>query len=328
MEINQKVLQDYLDGRLSEEDNLQVQAWLADHMDCPDVESLLDSAFDACRTEADKTDAVLLSATRRRLGIAHRRPAPATAWLAAAAVALLLCIPFAVRSGYRLHKDPAPVAWQEIIVPAAETREVTLPDGTVLTLNAGSRLTWPDAFTGDSRELFLEGEVMARVAPDPERPFIIHSGDVDVRVHGTTFNFKSFHDATMVEMMLLEGSVSMDVPSVEGRREVRLTPGDIALYDRKEGNVSLSKLSPENFRPFSEGRSFSFFNVPLSDIAADLGRSFGARIVVADERVAGRRFLAFFTNGEDLDEILTLLARNGSLRIVHSGDAVYIYGKK
>lgn len=328
MEINQKVLQAYLEGRLSEEDNLQVQTWLADHLDSPEVESLLDSTFDACRTEAGKTDGMLLAATRRRLGIARRRPAPVTIWLAAAVAVLLLCLPLALRTGYRLHRDPAPVAWHEVYVPSAETHDVTLPDGTLLTLNAGSRLTWPDTFTGDSRDIFLEGEVMARVAKDPEHPLIIHAGDVDVRVYGTTFNFKSYRDETMVEMMLLEGSVSMDVPSAEGKREIRLTPGDIALYDRKEGGVSLSKISPENFKPFSEGRSFSFFNIPLSDIAAELARSFGKKVVVADEKVAGRRFLAFFTNGEDLDEILTLLARNGSLRISHTGDAIYIYGKK
>lgn len=328
MDINRKVLSAYLDGKLSEEDNLLVQAWLADHMDSPEVESLLDSAFDSCRTEAGKADEDLLLTTRRRLGIARRHPSSATVWLLAAVVALLLCIPLAIRTGYRLHKDPAAVAWQEISVPSAQTREVVLPDGTVLTLNAGSRLTWPDSFPGDSRDVFLEGEVMARVAKDPDHPFIIHAGDVDIRVHGTTFNFKSFHNETMVEMMLLEGSVSMDVPSAEGKREIRLTPGDIALYDRKEGDVSLSKLSPENFRPFSEGRSFSFFNIPLSDIASDLERSFGKKIIVADEKVASRRFLAFFTNGEDLDEILGLLARNGSLRISHSGDAIYIYGKK
>ena len=328
MEINQKVLQAYLEGSLSEEENLQVQAWLADHMDSPEIDSLLDSTFDASRTEAGKADEILLSATRHRLGIARRRPAPTTIWLAAAVAILLLCLPFAIRTGYRLHREPAPIAWQEIYVPSAQTRDVTLPDGTILTLNAGSRLTWPETFTGDSRDIFLEGEVMAQVAKDPDHPFIIHAGDVDVRVHGTSFNFKSYREETMVEMMLLEGSVSMDVPSAEGKREIRLTPGDIALYDRKEGDVSLSKISPENYRPFSEGRSFSFFNVPLSDIAVDLERSFGKKIVVADEKVAARRFLAFFTNGEDLDEILTLLARNGSLRISHSGDAIYIYGKK
>ena len=68
--------------------------------------------------------------------------------------------------------------------------------------------------------------------------------------------------------------------------------------------------------------------IPLKDIAADLERSFGTQIVVADAKVASQRFLAFFTNGEDLDEILSLLSRNGDLRVVRSDGTVYLYGKK
>ena len=167
----------------------------------------------------------------------------------------------------------------------------------------------------------------AKVAKDPEHPFIIQSGDIDVRVHGTTFNFKSYRNNTMVEMMLLEGSVSMDIHSDNGVREVWLTPGDIAQYDRQAGDVTLGKISSESFHVFSENRSFSFFNVPLCDIAADLERSFGTEIVIADPSIVSRRFLAFFTNHESLDDILRLLSANGNLRIVQSGGVVYMYGK-
>ena len=167
----------------------------------------------------------------------------------------------------------------------------------------------------------------AKVAKDPEHPFIIQSGDIDVRVHGTTFNFKSYRNNTMVEMILLEGSVSMDIHSENGVREVRLTPGDIAQYDREAGDVTLGKISSESFHVFAENRSFSFFNVPLCDIAADLERSFGTEIVIADPSIVSRRFLAFFTNHESLDDILRLLSVNGNLRIVQSGGVVYMYGK-
>lgn len=316
MEINTRTLQAYLNGKLSDEDSMQVQAWLADHMDSPEVGAILESAFDTCRTEADPAGVDALKATRRRLGL-ERRSSPV--WIAvAAALALLLCLPAVWQWGYRAHKEPAPVAWNEINVPTAEFRELTLPDGTRLQLGPESRVTWPETFTGAERRIFLEGEVVAEVAKDPEHPFIIQSGDVDVRVHGTTFNFKSYHNDTMVEMMLMEGSVSLDIPSGEGRRMLQLTPGDIAQYNRVDGDVVLGKISSESFLTFSEQRSFSFFNVPLSDIAADLERAFGTKIVVADQRIVSRRFLAFFTNHESLDEILSLLSANGGLRVTRS----------
>lgn len=326
MNITKNTLQAYLDGKLSEEENLQVQLYLASHMEDPMVQELLEGQFDSDRNEADVNAVRALVSTRRRLGMdTDRRP---VYWLAAAILALLLAIPTSLSIGYKLHRDPAPVAWQELMVPITDTREVQLPDGTHLVLNSGSRVTWPTAFDGDKREIFLDGEVMASVAKDPQRPFIIHSGDVDVKVHGTTFDLKSYRDATMLEVVLLEGSVSLDLPSQEGRREVRLTPGDIVQFDRYSGGVSMGRVVPETFKTFADNRSFSFINTPLKDIAADLERSFGTPIVVADSKVASQRFLAFFTNGEDLDQILRLLSRNGNLRVARSDGTVYLYGKK
>ena len=324
--ISLQTIQDYLKGKLTGPEQARVQEYLAAHMEDPEVQNLMDGWFDECRQESDAAGREALQATRERLGLS-RKPVRLTGWLVAAAMALLLGLPFAFRAGYKAHPEAAPVAWNEVTVPIAETREVTLPDGTVLTLNAGSRVTWPSEFTADKREVFLDGEVLAKVAKNPEKPFIIHSGDVNVRVYGTTFNFKSYRDASVVEVMLREGSVGMDVPAGDNRREVRLTPGDVVQYHREGGDVSLSRVSPDDFKTFADGRSFSFINIPLKDIAANLERSFGTRIVIADERIADQRFLAFFTNGESLDTILKLLSRNGNLRVTRSGSMVYLYRK-
>ena len=326
MNISRNILQAYLVGTLSKEETLDVQLYLAEHMDDPMVRELLDEQFDSNRSDASASADKALESVRNKLGMGEpRRP---VLWLAAAVLALLIAIPASLTIGYKLHRDPAPIAWNELTVPISQTREVTLPDGTSLVLNAGSRITWPETFTGGQREIFLDGEVVASVAKDPEHPFVIHSGEADIRVHGTTFDLKSYRDATMLEVVLLEGSVSLILPAEEGKREVRMAPGDIAQFDHYTGAVSLGKVSTDGFKTFNDNHSFSFINIPLKDIAADLERSFGTQIVVADANVASQRFLAFFTNGEDLDEILRLLSRNGNLRVVRSDGTVYLYGKK
>lgn len=323
--VTPQLIQDYLNGTLPEQEYARVQEYLSQHMGDPEVQALLDGWFDACRQETAPDGERALKATRQRLGLSRKQPVRLTGWLVAAVLTLLLCLPFAFKAGYRAHPDPAPVAWSEVTVPIAQTQEVVLPDGTVLTLNAGSRVTWPSEFSADKREIFLDGEVLAQVTKNPEKPFIIHSGDVNVCVYGTTFDFKSYRDASIVEVMLREGSVGLEVPVGDNRREVRLTPGDIVQYNREGGDVTLTKVSPEDFKTFAEGRSFSFINIPLKDIASSLERSFGTPIVVADERIANQRFLAFFTNGESLEDILKLLARNGNLRISRSGSMVYLH---
>lgn len=323
------MLQDYLEGLLSEEDNTRMQLYLAEHWNDPAVVALMDSHFDSCRVESTSHDRKMLGVVRDRISgeqAAMRRRT--RIWITAAAIAaLILAIPAAMQFGYRMHKDPAPVAWQEVSVPKTETMTLDLSDGTHLVLNSGSRVTWPDRFTGDTRDIFMEGEVLAQVSKDSSHPFVIHAGDVSVRVHGTTFEFKSYQEESQVRLMLMEGSVSLDVPSSEGNREVILSPGDMAIYDREDGDVSLSRISTESFRPFTQGRAFKFYNTPLRDIAAELERSFGKRIVIGDNRISGKRFLAFFTNGESLDEIIDLLARNGNLRVSRSNDSIYLYSK-
>ena len=317
-----KKIQAYLAGELPEEESLEVQLYLAEHMEDPEIVDLLGRQFDTARVEADSRTPFALWKTRKRLGLdAHRRSGKAVFYLVAAAVALLLAIPASLQLGWRLSREPA-VAWNECSVPLAQTRSLTLADGTVLTLNAGSRVTYPDRFTGDTRDIFVDGEVMAEVAKDPKHPFIIHTGDANVRVYGTVFNLKAYRDAQILEVMLREGSVGLDLPSQEGRQEVRLTPGDLVQYDRCSGNVSLEKVT--GYRCFNDGGSFSYVNVPLQDIVEDLSRSFGKKIFVTDESLADERFLAFFTNGESFEEIIALLESNGNLRASSNGDTCFL----
>ena len=327
MDITPQILQDYLSGKLPAEDTLDVQLFLSEHMEDPRIASLMEACFEDSAPKPSPRAVKALLSTRSRLGLVRKPGRVARLHALAAAAAILIAIPAALHIGWRLHREPETVTWQEICVPVTQTRTVTLPDGTRLTLNAGSRVTWPDRFTGNTREIFLDGEVMADVAKDPDRPFIIHSSDADIRVHGTIFNLKSYREATLLEVVLMEGSVSLVIPEGNERREVRLTPGDIAQFDHQAGSVAVGKIATDGFKTFADNRSFSFINIPLKDIAADLQRSFGTPVVVSDAKIASKRFLAFFTNGENLDEILKLLSRNGNLRIVHSDGTFYIYGK-
>lgn len=327
MNENLKKIQDYLSGKLGEEESLEVQLYLADHMEDPEVSALLESSFDSFRAEADSRTMRALWGTRKHLGIGRsQRNRGIIQYAVAVAITLLLAIPASLQLGWRFKPAPVTVSWQECCVPLAQTRSICLSDGTKLTLNAGSRVTYPDRFTGDTREIFVDGEVLAEVAKDKEHPFIIHTGDANVRVYGTVFDLKAYRDASVLEVMLREGSVGLEIPSQGGCQEVRLTPGDLAQYDRAAGEVTLGTVA--NYRSFTDDGAFSFINLPLQDIASDLERSFGKRIVITDEAIASERFLAFFTNGESLDEILALLERNGNFRTTNSGDTYYINNKR
>ena len=324
MNISHSILKAYLRSELSEEENKEVQQYLADHIEDPDIQELLDNWFDDCRVMVSELSSDALMTTRSRLGIGSSNAFKVFKW-AGISIAILALVVVSLKTGFELYRYSDHVEWNEMYVPYGETRNMTLPDGTQLTLDAGSRITWPSEFRGSERSVFLEGQVTAVVAKDSLCPFVIHSRNVDVQVLGTTFNFKSYREDAVVELMLLEGRVSMNISSVQGNREICLTPGDIAQYNTESSEVSVAKLSPENFELLSNGgKSFCFINLPLGDIVAELERSFGVKIVIVDDDMTTRRFLAMFTNEESLEEMLHLLAVNGDFKVKQLNGTIYI----
>jgi ferric-dicitrate binding protein FerR (iron transport regulator) len=197
--------------------------------------------------------------------------------------------------------------WSEISVPNGETREITLPDGTELTLNAGSRITFPDRFEGNTRELFLDGELLADVTTDKKKPFIIHAGEHTLKVLGTKFTFKSYKDSELTEVMLLEGSVQLEFKGEECTRNVLMQPGEHVRFDRHTGLIETRRFQEEMFGMFASGTALSFSNVPLSEVAKDLEHTFNEKILILDEKAAKTKVLAFFTDDTSCADILASL---------------------
>jgi transmembrane sensor len=93
------------------------------------------------------------------------------------------------------------------LITSVSVLQDTLPDGTLITLNSGSKLNYPEKFKGSKREVSLEGEAYFDVTPDKEKPFIIHSGDANIRVLGTSFNVNAYENKDEVEVFVKEGRV-------------------------------------------------------------------------------------------------------------------------
>jgi ferric-dicitrate binding protein FerR (iron transport regulator) len=329
-QIHPQLIQDYLEGKLPAQEEARVQEYLAAHMEDPDVRQLLDGWFDECRQETDASGHDALRATRERMGLSRKQQGRVrlTFWLAAAVLALLIVLPFSYKAGMNTGEEHiASIEWVEVNVPFGEKEEVMLSDGTVLHLNSGSRLTYPAVFTGESRTVFMDGEAYLDVAKDPEHPFIIKSQSIDIKVLGTSFNFKNFARERTAELLLMEGSVEASVSIPNDTRTVRLKPGDKMQYNRESGNLDIQRFSPKGYKAFYEDNSLYFLDMELSDIALDLSRRFNREIVVLDEELASRRYFSIFTNNETLDQILAVMSSDGKMRVVHSGKTIYLQPK-
>jgi ferric-dicitrate binding protein FerR (iron transport regulator) len=150
---------------------------------------------------------------------------------------------------------------------------------------------------------------------------------VDIKVLGTTFNFKSYDNLDCVELLLLEGSVEMDIRSNGKSRQMLLNPGEMVQYDRETGDIAFKEFNPLSFRAFHENRAIHFFNLRFSDIMADLERIFSTKLVLLDESLADTKYFALFTNNESLDQILSGIDIDRKMKFVKKDGVIYISKK-
>jgi len=99
--------------------------------------------------------------------------------------------------------------YNQLYVPHGKTTEVRMSDGTQIWVNSGSRLIYPVSFSGDKREIFLEGEIYLEVARNEKVPFIVKTNQMEVEVLGTAFNVSAYTNDDIQSVVLANGSVSV-----------------------------------------------------------------------------------------------------------------------
>lgn len=292
------------------------------------TDSQLEDIFDAIDPEDESGEARRAYAVvASRLGFRSRRNKLRKVVRSTAAVMAAAVFAVALFLGGVTYQstESRKIIWSELTVPDGEYQDLELSDGTRLHLKPGSRVTYPSSFSAGNRQIFLDGEVFAEVTKNPHKPFVITSGDVSVRVLGTVFDFRAYSSSGSTEIALAEGSVEMLVASDSSSVKYSMTPGDVLQYDRHTGSVSRRHFSPEFISQMSTAGSLHFMNQRLDDIAADLERIFGRKIVVADDELSATRFDAWFASSENLEKILASLNADGAMRINERNGVMYIF---
>ena len=220
------------------------------------------------------------------------------------------------------------VKWQEVYVGYGENKVVELSDGSTLTLAPGTRLIYPDSFDTDVRKVYLSGEAYAEVTKDEYRRFVVSTDQMDVVVHGTKFNVRSYDANSEVELMLLEGSVDMQTKSLKQNRTVSMRPGDLIKLDKRSGRISCENLKCDLSSKSSVAQRLTFVNSRLGDIALQLERLFDVQIVIDQAGLAEERYYSAFVNNESLDRILSTLEQNGTMGYYWRNGVIHLYNNK
>lgn len=323
-------LRKYFAGQMTPQEEAQVQDWLVEHSDDPQVQEALFVIMSEFEAEDMQLSSVAYANVCRRIGKDRiSRIGCSVRKIGRWAMGFAACMMFPLLGAFIYDRLSVPERedWTELKVPYGETTQLVLSDGTCLHLNAGTRVTYPSSFLGKERKVFIEGEVFAEVAKNPDQPFIIATGDVDVKVLGTTFNFKAYDNTQCVELLLLDGSVQVDIDANTRTKQIQLQPGEMIQYDRKSGEIEMKDFQPHLYKGFHDHGAIHFFNLRLSDITADLERLFGVRMILLDEGLAQTRYFAWFSNNETLDQILESLNIDNKMKFDSRDGVIYISKK-
>jgi transmembrane sensor len=171
----------------------------------------------------------------------------------------------------------------EVIAPIGSRTVVQLSDGTEINLNYGSKIKYPRIFTGDRRAVTLSGEGYFNVAHNPEKPFIVKTGNLNVIALGTKFNVQSYPNDNAISTTLVEGRVVIEKVS-SGQETLTvgsMVPGQHVEYNKTTGNIKSSKGSIYKYIAWTDGK-LVFDNEPIKTVAEKLGRNYNVEIEVAE----------------------------------------------
>lgn len=301
------LLSRYLQGKATPAEAAQVEAWYDSFNETPL------SANDKARLKDEIISNVLQEinppARVRRLY-----------WYAAAAVLMLLgtTLFFLITK-----KKPLPVnADQLVSTPAGSRKTIRLPDGTVVQLNAGTSLVIPGDFGLKDRVIKLTGEAFFTVATDATHPFIIHAGNMQTTVLGTSFNIRSWPGEATWAIGVSTGKVK--VANEVNKQVVAecLTANKSLTHHIESGTDDITDTDatmPGAWR----NNIFQFNNSSMAEIGQELQRQYNIPVVVNGEGKNGGHYKISFSR-EPLTKVLKVLGGLTGITYTIKSDQVII----
>jgi len=211
-------------------------------------------------------------------------------------------------SGYEVFINPsAKRNLRELSASHQVLNTFTLPDGTLVSLNSNTKLRYPKKFGRSTREVTIEGEAFFEVKPNKNKPFIIHAGNAQIKVLGTSFNVNAYPESKLVEVTVETGRVQVlnkTDKSVQ-TNELILTPGDKGTLIYESNSLSKTTNQNPNFLAWKT-HNLIFKATSLDEVIQELAKVYKVDIRLADSNLNKLLLTAQFNN-YSLDFILEVI---------------------
>lgn len=212
------------------------------------------------------------------------------------------------------------ITYTELGAIRGEIKEYTLADGTHIILNSESKIKVPSNYNKENRHIEMTGEAFFDVTPNQEKPFVIISGETQIKVLGTSFNVKAYSEDRAIGVTVSTGRVLVNIPSID--LQLRVLPMEHLLVNKETSNISKLALVENNYTKWIEGILF-FDKEPLSEVVKTISRKYERNILLRSKN--GNRLISGRHDNKSLESVIDAICFTTGLKCTNDGESIILY---
>ncbi|BDD03551.1 FecR family protein [Aureibacter tunicatorum] len=254
--------------------------------------------------------------------VASRKITPWWAYASAAAIVLGTVITFLLLR--KNTSEPVQIAWNHVTNHEDHPINYSLPDSSIVTIAVDSKIQFPENFNQIAREIRLEGKAFFDVTKDSQRPFVVHTQNINVKVLGTQFSVDIEKNKTQVAVQ--EGKVWMykNKSMEDSVKGILLTKNNIGEYSNSSKSISEHKMLTNNIFAWKSGNIISFANTPMPEVIADIEDIFDVKIVNESAKLNSKTFNGKF-HDPTIQKVFNSLESTYNVKVTLKDSVYYIH---
>ncbi len=302
------IIQKYIQGNTSADENEQLQQWLQESLD--NKKRMF--------AEKDIWDTFNYKINGKKFNVKHeleflkksieiKNPSRSILHYHVLKIAAILLITFGL--GWSSHfisffgyKNQIAITMQEIFVPKGQINQVFLADGTRIWINSETQLIIPSVFAINERTVKLNGEAFFEVAKDKNRPFKVEVKGQQIEVTGTSFNVRAYNNSNDIETTLQTGEIRLNT----GDQTFLLKSGEQSIFGKNNSRINIVKVDPASFSAWKDGR-YEFQSKDLIEVFKVVERWYDVEISADETSFKGMHFSGVIKRNKDAKHFLDML---------------------
>jgi len=313
--MDKKILYKFFEGKVSAEEKERIREWLSD----PANQQIMIE-------EREFFNALHLSNTKYERPVKKRNEQPKIRFIIREflKIAAIIIFTAGIAGLFFISKmNDIKEAMNIVHVPPGQRVNLTLPDGTHVSLNAGSELRYSAYFSGSNREVQLNGEAFFNVKHNEQKPFVVHTRKCDIEVLGTKFNVESYDNSDDFSTSLIEGSVKL-TNAVDFSDILILRPDSQATF--RNGKLRADLIQDYDYFRWQEGL-ICFKDMEFGELMTRFEKYYDVKIIVENKDISKKIFSGKFRVSDGIDNALRILQKDTKYIYEKNHDATVLYIK-